>query len=285
MGRNSWRSVGDGQDLKPVLVAEGVGQVVEARLHLARDDRLHGRHAALFRDVGQLDARGLHQLQGGDVVAHVHARAGQGDLAGVLLGVGHKVLDAVKGAVLGHDKHRRVGAPVTHRLKSVDVILGGIDDALGDEVGNVVGGQGVAVLGALLDEPVPANLAARAGLVDDHDGLSQVIVVTGQHGHQASLEVGGPARRISNDHAYRFVRIVLGHGRQAKGQHQGDCQGHRRQTSQEPLTLHTYPPGEFGCGRRARTLPMWRPETASLLPPCRPVRSTGRAGFAPLEAP
>ena len=135
------------------------------------------------------------------MVAHIEPGAVDRDLSGVFLGECHEVGDALELAVFWNDEDGRVRAPVAERFKGIHAELRLVHDGLGDEMGHVVGGHGQAVLAAAFHDPVPAGHAARAGLVEDDDGLAEIFRILGHKGGKAGLQIGRAARGIADHEA------------------------------------------------------------------------------------
>ena len=178
-------------------------------------------------DVGHLRGGRLGELEEGDVVTHELPRPIDGELAGVRPRVLDEFRGAREGALLGHDEHCGIGAPVRDGLKVPDVVLHlvGKRDGLRDEVRDVVGGELVAVRLGPGHEVVPASLAARPRLVDDVDGLPEIVLLRRHHGHDPRLEVGRAAGAVRHHHADRTIGVLLGGG-EGRRRHQG--RGKRR---------------------------------------------------------
>ncbi|MOA14247.1 hypothetical protein D3C78_1343360 [compost metagenome] len=201
--------------------------VLERRIDLAAEQIGDGRRAALVGNVHAIGAGLLPEQHGREVVGRAIARRGKAHLAGLGLEACDQVGQGLVGGCRGHDQ--QVGRLHGH-AQQVEVLAGVIGNALHqvgrDDQGAQRGDQQrVAVGRAAFDLP-RTDGAGRAGLVLDHDALTQ----RGLHlrGQRPRQRVGRSARRKRNHHVDRLVRPGQGgQGQRETGQQRESASQHR----------------------------------------------------------
>jgi hypothetical protein len=195
------------------------GHGVEAHLHLAADQIDQGRGAALVGHVGDLNACGILEHLGSDMLGAARAAAGEIDLTGILPGHGHQLRHRVGGNGVAHHQHIGHRADKGHGNQIPVVVVAELEQMRCDGMGrDHAHDHGVAVRG--LGRHVHGQRVGDAGpVLHDHRLLEQRPQPVG---HGAGHGIGAASGRGPHQHAHGLdgpVRRVLCLG--LPGQHGG----------------------------------------------------------------
>ena len=139
-----------------------------------------------------------------------------GHLAGLFLDRGEELLQRVVGGILAHDDDLGIA---DERGDDGEVVIAQVAHAHGP-----VGAHGLradeqrVAVGGLIIDVLAADAAGRAALIDDGDGLPELLLQ--QRGQRTAIDIRGAAGGVRDDHGDRTVGILGQRERGAQAQHE-----------------------------------------------------------------